>query len=281
MLRDFPSATTLKAQSVIPGFDVSFNWLPMLNIGPEDAYLCAINFMYELSSIDWEEVVPSGGEAFSKEVNGLKIVFESLAKPEDRVQLQNKHLVIGLVSLMNKMASKSSYCTSRATLYMYRKLIGHLAIGRWPSSAAAKGVEVVTSITGPSTKLSSSGNLTAVQEIVDPEDSDIVISYEMLGESISCQTLLDAALNGLAKSAPAGNDYRCRDFGGFSSSGEVAYSISGNPPGTTRFLMTYSFVRTSLKLLPARLYGERNCGEVKFDFFYRGEEIGGGTFYLS
>lgn len=88
-------------------------------------------------------------------------------------------------------------------------------------------------------------------------------------------------MNGLAKSALARNDDVCTDFAGFSSAGEVVYTIARNPPGSTRLLLNYGQVKRLLKLLPATMYSEENCGEVSFDLFYWGEELGGGSISLS
>lgn len=270
---------------MIPGFNIALKHAPWVPLDPEDAYLCAIEFIYDLASAGWEEVIPSGYEAFSPEVNGIKIAFASLTQPGDTYQLQSKHLILGILKAMNTLASRSSFCTTKATLYMYNKIVGQLAIGRGagppPTLSIIHGTNVTLSNPDPIPDNTASRSLAIVREIVDPEDSDFVISYEMLEDPIPCQTLLNAAMNGMAKSAQVKNEDRCIDFAGYSSAGEVTYMISRNPPGTTRFILTYSLVRTTLKLLPERLYSTGACGEVKFDFVYQGDELGGGTFFLS
>ncbi|KAL9134486.1 MAG: hypothetical protein Q9175_004332 [Cornicularia normoerica] len=250
---------------------------------PEDAYLCAIEFMYELATSGWEGLIPSGFEAFSKQVNGLKIAFGSLAQPEDKYQLQNKHVILGLLKTMNTLASRQTFCTTKAALYMYTAPVGHLVIGRpiVPTLAEINDTNVTVSNINSFPSSTMSRRLATVKEIVDPEDSDFVILYEMLGDPIPCQILLNAAVNGLAKSAQAKNDDRCTDFAGLSSGGEVTYMFSRNPPRTTLFVLSYGLIRASLRLLPARMYSEESCGEVKFDFVYRGEELGGGSIFLS
>ncbi len=265
---------------MIPGFNTVLTWAPGMDIKPEDAYLCAIQFMYDLASSGWEKAIPSGHEAYSREVNGIKVAFGSLAEPGDEYQLRNKHLILGLLEVMNTMANKMSFCNTKAALYMYRKRVGQLVIGRplHPSLIRQNDTNVTLNDMNSNTVTRS---LTIEREIVDPEDSDFVISYEMSGDPIPCQALLSAAVNALANSAPASIDDRCTNSGGFSSKGEVACVIFGNPPMTTLFVLTYGLVRTALRLLPARLYSDESCGEVKFDFIYRGEELGGGSFYLA
>lgn len=255
-------------------------YYPRYQIRLEDTYLCALEFMYDRASSEWEEVIPSGFETFTTEVNGLKGAYGSFTEPDDTHQLQNKHIVLGLLQLMNTLASRGSWCNSKAELYLYNKKIGQLGIGR-PLPNRINATSVTRNGLSPVINKRASRSLTVRGEIVDPEDRDIVISYEMVGNSIPRQILLNAALNAMAKSAPAQNDYRCTDFAGLSSTGEVTYMISGNPPGTARFVFTYSLVRTALRLLPARFYSQEHCGEVIFDVFYRGKELGGGTFFLS
>lgn len=277
------NATDLKGQPAVPGFHAVLSWVPRVSINPEDAYLCAIDFMYGLASSGWDEIIPSGYEASSKDVNGIIIAYGSLAHPEDKNQLQNKHLVLGLVKTMNTLASRKSFCITRAVLYMYNKPVGQLAIARQvpPTLTEINDTNFSLGNLDPMTNSMASRNLTVVRDIVDPEDSNFVISFEILEDSIPCQSLLNAAVNGLAISAPAKNDVVCTEFAGVSSGGEVTYMIHRNSPGTTRFLLTYNLVRRSLKLLPARMYKDELCGEVKFDFIYGDEELGGGTMFLS
>lgn len=261
------------------------NYNPNQAVDPEDTYLCAIQFMYDLALGPWEGTIPSGFEAYSEGVNGLKVAFGSLSQPDDEQQLQNKHLVLGLLAVMNKIASRNIFCNTRATLYIYYKAIGRLAIGRPilpdPNWQKTSGTNVTLTDIDPVAKVIANRSLTFPKEIVDPDDSDFVISYEMLDDPIPCQALLNAALSGLANSAVMSNDDRCTNFAGLSSSGEVTYMIGSNPPGTATFILTYSLVKRTLKLLPARMYRDGTCGEVKFDFIYRGEELGGGSIFLS
>ena len=210
----------------------------------------------------------------------MKGAYGSFTGPGDTYQLQNKHLVLGLAQLINILASRGSWCNAKAELYLYTKKIGQLGLGR-PISNGINATSVTRRGLSPVINKRTSRSLTARGDIVDPEDRDLVISYEMEGSSIPRLSLFNAALNALANSAIAADDYRCKDFAGLSSTGEVTYMISGNPPGTTRFVFTYALVRTALRLLPLRLSDQENCGEITFDVLYRGEILGGGTFFLS
>lgn len=238
--------------------------------------------MYDLAS-DWDAVIPSGLDIFTKDVGGIKIAIGSLADPEDQYQLQNKHLILGLLELMNSLESRKRFSNSKAALYVYSKLIGQVAIGH-PTRSTLMGVNGTNAklidVDTISNVVTESRNLTVSRTIVDPEDSDFVIDYQMMKDPISCQALFNAALNAMANTAPIENDYPCTNFNGLGSSGEVTYSIGKSPPGSTR-LLTYGLVKTALKLVPARLYVENSCGEVKFDIVYAGEDLGGGYFFLT
>lgn len=241
--------------------------------------------MYDLASNNWDLSIRSGFETYAKEVGGIKIAIASLAEPGDRYQLQNKHLVLGLLKMMNSLASRKAFCNAKAAIYVYYRLIGQLAIGhptRPISIGVANGTDIKLIDLDPIPNVvRESRSLTVPGEIVDPEDSDFVIFYEILEDAISCQAILNAALNAMANTAPIGNEYPCTNFNGLSSTGEVTYSIGRNSPGTTRLLLTYGLVKRALKLLPARLYIGESCGEVKFDLVYGGEELGGGSFFLT
>ena len=239
--------------------------------------------MYQVAVATWDDVIPSEFEAFSKGYNGLKVAYGSLAEPDSRHQLQNKHLVLGFLQLMDKLAERSVFCTARATLYLHNQLIGQLAMGR-PLPTASVGVDGVNLALGgggaPVGNRTVARSLGDEKEIVDPEDSDFVIQYEVYGEAIPCQTLFSAALNGLAKSAAYYNDEPCEDYAGVSTKEELTYVVNSRR-GMASYLLTFHFIKIMFKLLPAHLYDEGTCGEVKFSFVFRGERLGGGSIVLS
>ena len=250
---------------------------------PEDAYLCAIDLIYELASAGWEDTIPSGHKGFSEEVNGVKIGMGSITQPGDRYQLQNKHIVIGLLEILKVLDGRDQFCFTQAALYLYRKHIGEMAIGRRApdTMAGVRDADVTLSERSPIRNATKSQISAAAGKIVDPEDKNFVISYKLRGDIIPCRTLLKAAFNGMVQSAVAQDNRPCRDFAGFSSSGKVTYSITANSPGTSQYPLTYILVRTALKLLPAKLYGLERCGAVDFELIYEDEKIGIGAIYLS
>ena len=268
---------------MLPGFKIALSYNSAFRIPPEDAYLSALGFMYDLAFAGWEGTIPSGFEAFTKEVNEVKVAFGSVAQSGDQYQLQNKHVALGLLRMLNWLADREHFCFTRVSLSVYRHKIGQMAIGRRaPQTLAGLNVLNVTQTARRSVPNPVEGkSLTAEGEIVDPEDAYFVISYEMVGESIPCQDLFNAALNAMAWSAVLGNDEECTNFAGVSPSGELTYQINSSPRGTKRLLLTYILVRTALKLLPARLYENGICGEVNFHFIYGGEKLGGGSILIS
>ena len=247
----------------------------------EDAYLCAIGLIYGLASAEagWDGTIPSRHSALSEEFNGVRVGFGSLALPEDQYQLQYKHVIVGLLETLNAMARKKRYCFAKTSLYVFRRQIGEMAIGRHDpgvneANVSIAEVDQVPAVTG-------SSNPARTGEIVDPNDSLFVISYEMLRDSIPCPALLNAALNGMANSAVFDDGVRCRNFGGFSFLGEVTYTIFAVPPMSARRYLTYILVRKVMELLPTRLYQEHSCGEVDFNLTYEGEKLASGSFELS
>ena len=268
---------------MLPGFKIALSFNAAFSVPPEDAYLSALGFMYDLAFAGWEGTIPSGFEAFTKEVNAVKVAFGSLAQPGDQYQLQNKHVALGLLRMLNWLAERDYFCFTRASLSVYRHQVGQMAIGRRaPETLAGLNVVNVTQTASGSLPSPIKGRgLTAKGKIVDPEDSDFVITYEMVGKSISCQALFNTALNAMAWSAVLDNDEECTNFAGVSPSGEVTYQINSSPRGTKRLLLTFILVRTALKLLPERLYEAGICGEVNFHFIYEGEKLGGGSILIS
>ena len=233
---------------------------------PEDAYLCAIGYMYDLASAGWEEIIPKGDDRTSEEVNSIRIALASVAKHRDRNQLQNKHVILGILRMLNNMAKWNQFCLTTADMRLYAKVIGQMAIGSRDSGELAGGDDANFTLDEKTStrKITESQSLTEDGRIVDPEDPKFVISYTLRGEPISCQALFDAALNGMAHSAEMDDHDRCVNFAGFSSSAKVVYMINSGPPETTREVLGYIQVRTTLKLLPEKLYEEGRCGEVDF-----------------
>lgn len=267
----------------IAGFNVYFNFAPAFEMKAEDAYLCAIDFIYAFASNGWESLVPNDYQGSSPEVNGVKIFLGNLAPPAGPYQMQHKHIIVGLALTMNNLARRKRFCFTKASLWMYREQIGQMAIGRRhdPDPGGSNGTNVIMLEIDPPRNVTARPRLTIAGIIVDPEDSDFVISYEMLEEAIPCQELLNAAVNAIAKSAKQDNDDPCTDFAGFSSSSKVMYMVKRNTSGTSRLVLNYHLVRTVFRLLPAKLYEEETCGGVGFDLIYDHEELGGGSFVLS
>ena len=278
-----PSATPGLADEVIPGFKVKLNWAPRFWMKPEDAYRCAIGYMYDLASAGWDEIIPKGDDRTSKEVESIRIALASVAKPRDRNQLQNKHVILGILKMLNNMAKWNQFCLTTADMSLYAKGIGQMAIGSRDFGELAGGdyANFTLNEKNSTRNATESRSLTEGGRIVDPEDTNFVISYTLRGEPISCQALFDAALNGMAHSAEMDDHDHCVNFAGFSSSAKVLYMINSGPAETTREVLSYMQVRTTLKLLPEKLYEGGRCGEVDFVLIYGGEQLGGGFIHLS
>lgn len=113
--------------------------------------------------------------------------------------------------------------------------------------------------------------------IVDPDDPDFVISYQLTGEAMSCVDLFSAILYILATAAQADNDDVCEDLGGVNEMQNVEYQIHGAPrPTVSGYLFTYGLIRVGMRLLAERFYSKSRCGEMKFQFEYSGDVLGSG-----
>ena len=280
----FPaSATPALTDDGLPGFKAKLNWAPTFRTKPEDTYLCSIRFMYELASAGWEKIIPSETDVVSKEVGSIRVVVRSVAKRRDQNQLQNKHVILGLLTMLNNMARRNQFCLTVADMSLYAKEVGQMGIGTRDSENLAGGDDTSFTLDEKCSirNATESRSLTAGGQIVDPDEPNFVISYTLREEPIPCLALFDAALNGMAHSADMDDHDRCVNFAGFSSSAKVTYMINSGPPETARWVLGYVLVRTTLKLLPARLYEEGTCKEVDFVLIYGGEQLGGGFMHLS
>ena len=265
---------------MLPGFRLQVNYIPTMSMKAEDAYISAISSIYGFASPanGWEGTIPSGHTAASKGYNGVKVVWGSAAQEGDQYQLQYKHVILGLVETLNMLAGEDDFCYTHTDMFLYGKYIGNLAIG--PQAADVNVVNLALGDIGSNRNALTSRNPLGKGSIVDPEDSDFVISYEMFRDSIPCQDLLNAAVNGMATSAVLSDEKECIDFASLDSSGRVVYRFAGRPTETTQYKLSYVLVRTVLELLPKRLYVKQTCGEVQFSCNYGGEIVGGGSLIL-
>ena len=246
----------------------------------EDAYISALSSIYGLASPEngWEGTIPSGHSAVSKAYKGVNLAFGSVAREGDQYQLQYKHVIIGIVETLNMLAGKNDFYYTQTDLLLYGRYIGNLAIG--PRAADVNVVNLTLGDSGSSSNTLTSRNPLGKGTIVDPEDSDFVISYEKFRDPIPCQALLNSALNGMASSAVSADDQICTDFAGLDLSGRVVFRLSGRLPETTQYRLNYNMVRTVFELLPKRLYEKQTCGEVTFTCKYGGGVVGGGSIML-
>ena len=263
---------------MLPGFKLRYKYIISLSMKAEDAYISAISSIYDFASPrnGWEGIISSGHTAVSKGYKGVKIVWGSVAQEGDKYQLQYKHVILGILETLNTLAGKGDYYYAHTDMDLYRNYIGNLAIG--PQAADVNVLNLTLGDIGSNSNALTSRNSPGKGTIVDPEDSDFVISYKRFRDSIPCQDLLNAALAGMASSAVAADDEECIDFASLDLSGRVAFRLSGRPIKTPRYKLSYVLVRTVLNLLPKTLYEKQTCGEVTFTCRYSGEIVGQGSF---
>ena len=266
--------------TVLPGFKLRFNYIQTLSMKAEDAYVSAISSIFGLASAEsgWEGIIPSGHSAVSTGYRGVVVVFGSVAPEGDQYQLQYKHVIVGILETLNMLAGKNDFYYTHTDMLLYGRYIGNVAIG--PQAANVNVVNLTLGDSGSSSDTLTSRNALGKGTIVDPEDSDFVISYERFRDVIPCQALLNSALNGMASSAVLAGDRMCTDFAGLDLSGRVVFRLSGRLPETTQYRLNYEMVRTVLELLPKRLYEKQTCGEVTFTCKNGGVIVGGGSIML-
>ena len=246
----------------------------------EDAYISALSSIYGLASASngWEGIIPSGHSAVSQGYRGVNLVFGSVAREGDEYQLQYKHVIVGIIEMLNTLAGKKDFYYAHADMLLYGTYIGNVAIG--PQAADVNLVNLTLGDIGSNSNALTSRNTLAKGKIVDPEDSNFVISYERFRDPIPCQALLNSALNGMGASAVLADDQLCTDFAGLDLSGRVVCRLSGRLTETTHNKLSYVMVRTVLELLSKRLYEKQTCGEVTFTCNYSGVTVGYGSFIL-
>lgn len=276
------STTRLISPRDPPGFSIIIDLDTTRTFRPGKVYLAALTIVQDWAYEGWNHFISSGSPRSSLESYGIVLSFRSIATRSQRYQLQMKYLIIGMLHLIDQMTKVDKFCVSTASVLAFREPVGFIRLGKPrtvdQTNASSMDVVVTKDDTANDTQ---SQNLTATTRIVDPKDADFAIEYEVKGDAMSCIDLLSAALWAMATAAQAGNDEYCQDLGGFNEKQNVVYRIHGKRPTVSGYILTYRDVRRGLFLLPQRLYGERACGEVQFDFEYRGDILGSGSIDLS
>ncbi|CAF9940337.1 MAG: hypothetical protein HETSPECPRED_002385 [Heterodermia speciosa] len=265
-----------------PGFGVHVYLHIVRPLNTEKVYLAAIAVIHDWAFEGWNAFIPSRSTRFTKTTYGITISWRSIAYARERDQLQMKHLILGMLHLIERMTEQHIFCVSTSSVQLYMQGVGHIEL--LPSETLARNNvsdEGLAALHNTSLRAPRAQNLTSKRKIVDPTDSDFAILYERNGEVISFVDFLSAVLYAMATAAQASNDQHCRDLAGFNIKRNVVYRINGGRTTELGPPLTYGSVRRGLQLLSAALYDEDIAGEVRFQFLYQGDVLGVGNIALS
>ena len=266
-----------------PGFGVHVYLHIVRPLNTEKVYLAAIAVIHDWAFEGWNAFIPSRSTRFTKTTYGITISWRSIAYARERDQLQMKHLILGMLHLIERMTEQHIFCVSTSSVQLYMQGVGHIEL--LPSETLARNNisdENLAALHSTSLRAPRAQNLTSKKTIVDPADSDFAILYERNGEVISFVDFLSAVLYAMTTAAQASNDQQCRDLAGFNMKRNVVYRINGSRRNTDESPpLTYGSVRRGLQLLSAAVYDEAIAGEVRFQFLYQGEVLGVGNIELS
>ena len=113
--------------------------------------------------------------------------------------------------------------------------------------------------------------------IVDLDDRDFAIVYDLVGDPMSGVDLFSPALYGLATASRAPGIDTCQDLAGFNEKRSVQWIIHGFQPAGLGYLLSYGMIGTGLRLLATGLYNSHDYREVSFRFVYNEDSIGSGN----
>ena len=264
-----------------PGFGVivSLDIVHILNT--ERIYVAAIAIIHDWAFEGWNRFVPSRSTRSTKTFYGVMIAWRSIAYARQRDQLQIKHLILGMLHLIDQMTKERTFCVSTSSVLLYKQPIGHIGLlppeTLYRSSASNK----TSAIHHTSVHIAQAQSLHFQRKIVDPTESDFAILYERKGDDMSFVDFLSTVLYAIATAAQASNTEHCIDLAGFNKKRSVVYRINGRRTTEWGHPLTYELVRRGLRLLSAAIYDEAASGEVWFQFLYQENIVGSGSIDLS
>lgn len=284
MTDEFPSRTHLIFPKDPPGFAVLVDLDTTQLLSIEKIYLIAIAVVHDWAFVGWDHFISSHSARATKAFRGLTVAWRSIAYPTQRYQLQIKHLILGMLHLIDQMTKAKYFCVSTYSVLLHRQGIGHIellatgAVASHNRSSSDENLSLKSVFLPTPTGLRS---LIAPRRIVDPEDSDFVIFYERKSEPMSHPDFLSTILYAIATAAQGSNNEYCQDLGGFNEKRNVVYRIHGKRPTDSGYLLTDGMVMRGLRLLSTGVYDSGASAEVRFRFEYRGDVLGGGAIELS
>ena len=218
---------------------------------------------------------------FTKTSYGITIAWRSIAYPREREQLQIRHLVLGMLHLIDQMTKENTFCVSTSSVLLYKQPAGHIELLPSETLLRSGAPNDTAAMHNTSQRIAQARSPNFQRKIVDPADSDFAILYERKGDVMSFVDFLSAVLYAVATAAQASNTEYCRDLAGFNEKRSVVYRINGRRTTDWSHHLTYELVRRGLQLLSTAMYDEAASGEVRFQFLYQGDVLGAGNIDLS
>ncbi|KAL8719755.1 MAG: hypothetical protein Q9225_003271 [Loekoesia sp. 1 TL-2023] len=251
------------------------------DIVPERVYLVAIAAVHDWALEGWEHQFLKADPTFTKRAYSLEIASWSIAPSIQEYQMQTKHLILGILHLIDQMTKLNRFCRVAACLMMEKQGLGFISMAYRVGDSQNNSSSGNTAIKGPPLEDTSHQSLTARRRIVDPSDSDFAIEYEANGDPLTCIDLLSSILYAIATAAQGSNEEFCRDLGGLNEKRSTVYQIQGLRPTASMHLLSYEMVKKGLSLLAPELCDQSINKEVQFSFLYRGDKLGVGAISVS
>ena len=264
-----------------PGFGVLVHLDEVHTLNTERIYVAAIAMVHDWAFQGWNRFFPSRSVRFTKTSDGLTIAWRSVAYVRERNQLQTKHLILGMLHLIDQMTKHQAFCVSTSSVLLYRQPVGHIELLPSESFSRTNTSHETLAMHNISLHAAQAPNPGFERKIVDPADSDFAILYERKGDMMSFVDFMSTVLYAMATAAQASSTDPCRDIAGFNQKRSVVYRIHGKRTTDWSHPLTYQFVRRGLRLLSRAIYDEGDSGEVWFQFLFQGDVLGSGNIVLS
>lgn len=230
--------------------------------------------MYRLAQDDWDAHIYENLRMSVSVYNIWILVAIALS---DRLQVG--HMVIALQDSIFAMARLNGFFRLSALISLDGQTIGHLEFGKNQSPS-----DNDTSVSFPADTLllvnndQSDGSSSNSGQIVDPNDSKFVITYEFYEKTIDSKEIFTVVLDGLATSAQFEPSEDCPVLEASSMSGTVAISISRILSEPTE--MRYSdLTKALLILVTGVIVQQRMFKELDFSISYDGVQIAEGYLF--
>ncbi|KAL8712485.1 MAG: hypothetical protein Q9220_003333 [cf. Caloplaca sp. 1 TL-2023] len=252
----------------LPGFELSFQFDAKVKLLPPAVYQTAVQVMYDLVQRPWDQAVEVMITDRIKEFNVL-IMFVNQQAPSSPDQMLVGHCVAALYRAIVVMTDGVLFANLRCHMSVRHKIIGGLSIVNIDGTVASNATvsdTPDTALSGPTIDAADSG------QIIDPENSKLVIKYHFFGKSIISKEVSLVVLEALASLGPTHTTNTCQKFEAVSPDGGCGIFIDAIPSHIT---FTYGFAARVLKLMYQMIIvPNKRWGDLYLDIRYNGNQFG-------